>query len=321
MKSGRIASLLACLSFLVIGGCTTDTTTDDNDAQLTPPPAGEGVQIVIGPFDVPAGQEVQSNYYMKLPFDDTLDVERIEIKMNRGSHHMNFFRTDKQYSDTVTNTFDSKAIFEEADMMVEAQVPYLSWEVPDNAAVRLVPHQQLIVQTHYVNASTQQTTTGKGKIVINLWKSKNPSHQLASMLFAVNKKVVIQPHTDTTFTKICSFAPLQDVERHILAMTGHFHSRGKTFTVETYDTKTNTPIQTIYQSLNWEEPPFKVFDAANGGPVVLAPGVGIRYTCTYHNPTDSVIVWGPHVETQEHSNIFIWFTPAWKDGHTIYDFE
>ena len=50
--------------------------------------------VVIGPFDVPSGQEVQRNYYQKLPIDQDIYVTKIELTYNVGSHHLNIFKSD-----------------------------------------------------------------------------------------------------------------------------------------------------------------------------------------------------------------------------------
>jgi len=329
-----VLCLMLVASFsLVFSSCkdsSTDQTGDNNspvtydkdgNVQMAPPPAGEGVQIVIDPFDVPQGQEVQQNYWLKLPSDVAFDVARIQIATNKGTHHMNLFRTsaDKARPDTVENTFYSNALFESADLMIEAQQQYIDWSMPEGVAIRLDPHQQLIIQTHYVNGSVadQLTPNGKGKIIINLYKAKTPASQFASMLFAQNKKLTVLPFSDSTYEKFCN---LNQAERplKILAMTGHFHSRGKTFMVERYDLDNNQIIDTIYRNLDWNEPPFIDFTK---NPIILEKGQGLRFTARYVNPTAKAFPFGPHTDIEEHMNLFMWFTPSYKGGQSIYDFN
>src|SRR5437868_6998131 len=92
----------------------------DAMADLAPPAAGEGVQLVAGPFSVPPGQEVQNNFYMKLPVDHDVYVDRIDIVYPKGSHHCNCFKSDTlDVPDHVDNTFD--AMYPKWDMFANSQ--------------------------------------------------------------------------------------------------------------------------------------------------------------------------------------------------------
>jgi hypothetical protein len=73
--------------------------------------------------------------------------------------------------------------------------------------------------------------------------------------------------------------------------------------------------ENLYKSNNWDEPPFKRFDV----PVDLKNGEQLSYTSTFVNNTELVIKFGPHVETQEHSNLFMYFYPGPANGKALYD--
>ncbi len=306
----------SCRSTVTNPPATTDGPGTDAQGNVTlpVPPADSGIQITFGPFSVPQGQEVQIDHWFKLPNDLPFDVGRIEIATNNGTHHMNLFRTLNQHPDTDEYNFASQAIWDESDLMIEAQQHFIDWSLPGGIAVHLNKNEQMTMQVHYVNASTQNTPNGMGKVVVNLYKATGPVTQHASMLFAQKTSVVIKPHSDTSFSKFCDFS-LANKPLNVYAMTGHFHSRGKEFTVEKWDSATNTSLGVIYQNAAWSEPPFLVFNP----PVVINPGQLLKYTAVYHNDTDSTITFGPHVEYQEHCNLFLWFSPGYKDGQTIYD--
>jgi len=70
----------------------------------------------------------------------------------------------------------------------------------------------------------------------------------------------------------------------------------------------------IYLSENWDDPPFVTY---SDGQVKIPPGWGIIYRATYVNNTNQTIRFGPHVETEEHGNIFIYFYPGPEDGRTL----
>lgn len=290
------------------------------EVPLAPPPPGEGVQLVVGPFDVAAGSEVQKNFFMKLPVDQDVAIRRIQISYPTGSHHCNLFKSDKhQTEDHVEDTFDAVA-YDLYDMFAAAQTGNLDWSLPAGVGLKLKKRQQLIIQTHWVNALTQKTPTGHGQVKINLWFAKPESiTSTLGMLFAINKNLDLQPHTTSTERKGVDLARLgfnQDAK--LLAMTGHFHSRGKAFEVSRWDGKDKAVAgESLYRSENWDEPPFKTFDT----PLALKAGEKLLYTSTFVNNTDLVIKFGPRVETQEHSNLFMYFYPGPADGRALYDVD
>ena len=55
-------------------------------------PAPErGFQLALGPFSVPPGTEALRCFWRKVPQD--IDVTKIEIAYNRGSHHLDLYAT------------------------------------------------------------------------------------------------------------------------------------------------------------------------------------------------------------------------------------
>jgi hypothetical protein len=356
MKISVFFSLVLC-GFLV--SCTTDPVDPakfsfdaDGNTVLQPPPPGEGIQLVIGPFDVPIGSEIQREYYLTMPFDEEFNVGKIEIAMNEGTHHMNFFRSTLELPDTLPSyrttemeytaggktwketipyedsTFYLTKVFNASDMLIEAQISgkLFTWDLPKlpngkQSVINLRPHEKMLLQVHYVNAVTQKTSNHKGKVTVNIWKAKGaPSNfERASMCFARNMKIFIPPNSEVVFTKDCKFNTIPR-PMYILGMTGHFHSRGKSFTIDKmYEdpvTHQETVVEeNIYQSSSWSEPPFTPYDP----PIELKTGEFIRYKCVYNNPTNQTFVFGPKVDINEHMNLFIWFTPAYLDGRTLYD--
>jgi len=357
-----IASLIVgCKSVSVPGDPHPSHYTDaQGNVQMDPPPPGEGIQLVIEPFDVPVDSEFQSDFYFHLPSDLPFNIGRVEVCMNQGSHHMNLFRSttewppDSGISHTMifhrdngkTDTqivkyqpqFNSSIVWNEADLMLESQLPYLSWSLPKlsdgtQTAIQLGANDPMIIEAHYNNIATlaggasQVAPNSKGKVIVNLWKAPTGPTTACSMMFARKSNLSLPPMQETTVYKDCFFA-LTDLPRpiYLLGMTGHFHSRGKLFTVDkmTY-LKDSTgsftreidpnPIERIYTSSAWNEPPFTVYDT----PVRLDNNQFIRYTTTYVNNTPNTIVFGPHTAYNEHCNLFCWFTPNWEGGRTLYD--
>lgn len=359
-KMKKLFLLLLCMPFFMLASCSTDPTVAEKfsfDAEgntvLEPPPAGEGLQIQIPAFDVPLGAEVQRDFYITLPNLEGIDISKIEIAMNEGTHHMNLFRSTLNLPDTLPSrktstvnftyngkqtsepieyndsSFTATSIFNESDILIEAQISgkLFSWDLPTlpsgkQSIIHLEKNERMILQVHYVNATTQSTQNSKGKVSVNIWYAKgNPAnYEKASMMFARNMLIKIEPlKADQVFQKNCEFAAVPR-PMYILGMTGHFHSRGKRFIVDkmkidpvTFD---RTLVEAnVYVSNDWGEPPFTAY----ANPVKLDVNEYIRYTCVYDNPTTKEYKFGPKVETSEHANLFAWFTPSYLDGKTLYD--
>jgi len=331
---------------------------------MAPPPPGEGIQMAIPPFTVPDSTEVQGDFYFTFPSSIDYEIGRIEIAMNEGTHHMNCFKTPivwppdsgqpqkmiMRLEDGSVDTqairfqpeFNATIVWAASDMMIEAQIPYLNWILPvmhegtdsgKQTVVKLPASQRMIIENHYVNktlvgGSTQATPNGKGAVIINLWKATTGNTVPASMMVAKKTNIDIPPNSDVTFQKDCKFTQLDNASDwpiYILGMTGHFHSRGKSFTVDKMQdildangvpTGNDSVFQAnIYQNAAWNEPPFTSYDP----PIQLNLGQYLRYTTEYVNNSSQTFLFGPQVATQEHCNLFSWFVPAWHDGQSIYD--
>src|SRR6478609_8888265 len=89
-------TLLPCALLLAITGCDNSTTMETpKDIELTAPAAGQGFQLAVPAYEVPAGHEVQGCYFFKAPDlnnGQPYFVNMIELAQNPGSHHMNIFR-------------------------------------------------------------------------------------------------------------------------------------------------------------------------------------------------------------------------------------
>lgn len=291
----------------------------DTMAALAPPKPGEGVQLVAGPFSVAPGQEVQNNFYMKLPVDHDVLIDHIDIVYPKGSHHCNVFKTDTlDVPDHVDNTFD--AMYPTWDMFANSQTGDLHWDLPPGVAIRLKAHQQLNIQSHYVNTLTQQTPLSEGlKVKVNFhFADPSKVKYTMGMLFAVNPSLKILPHSTFVAQKSISMSDLgfnHDVK--LIAMSGHMHSRGKSFEVNRWlGRDPNVRGELLYKSADWQEPPFKIFDS----PVTVRSDERLLYTGTFVNKTDITIGFGNgSVDTKEHSNMFLYFYPGPEDGKTLYD--
>jgi hypothetical protein len=350
--------LTAFLPFLALvnGGCEAPSgapPASTDPGMLAPPPLATGVQLKTDAFAVPAGSEVQSCYFFKVSdlasaggLDPMLpiDVHRVEIVQRSGSHHMNLFRVrtikglDPANGTVQTGTNGMGQCFVSSNW---ADWPLIAndqgagtedWSYPDGVVNQLNPDETLMLQTHFVNATTQQTPTGFGQVAINLWTL--PADQVTAQigtLFATNQNIeVCQSNPTPHFSQSCSFPP-NSPPVTIIGANGHFHSRGTEFNIYAWDgTSTATPEVSarFYQSKTWDEPPMLHSPELQQS---VPAGGGIIYTCDYQwqpprdcgalndfeamrhpmLPTqqDCCYTFGPQVDINEHCNAFVYYYP------------
>lgn len=119
------------------------------------------------PFEVPAGIETQRCYFFAAPgaAGDEVWVNRYQISQPTGSHHMNLFRV-KTIQNLGGNPGDVvidgecfvSSNWSDWPLVVNSQqAANTSWTLPDGVGARFHGGERLMLQTHWVNATTQKT--------------------------------------------------------------------------------------------------------------------------------------------------------------------
>lgn len=308
-------------------------TTPPVDVTLEAPAAGEGFQLQTETFPVAAGEEVQNCYFLRVPGEvggPSVFVNRIHMRQNPGTHHGNVFRVKSVVglgteADVAAgkvengecwkgpNWADWPVVINSQESSVGEDV---DWTLPAGVAHRFEPGELLMVQSHYVNATTQ-ASPGNGKLLINFHTQAEADveHELGT-LFTTNQNIRVCPgDSGVEFSQFCNFARGQAV--HVVAANGHFHSRGTNFTISPYDSVTGEAGPQFYESTRWDDPPM-----STDLDVTIPVDGGVSWTCTYAapesacgNPDDSCCFgFGGKVETTEHCNIFVYYYPKIVDA-------
>jgi hypothetical protein len=359
---GALSRILAAalpLGAALVAGCSSDPETPTDPSELAPPAAGKGFQLVTEEIVVPAGTEEQDCYFFKvselaaangLPADQPVNLHRIEAAQRAGSHHMNIFRVK-----TIVNLDPAKGRVQPAQNGVGecfkspnwADWPLVAnsqrdgkidWTYPEGVANTFQPDEWLMLQTHYVNASTQKTPRDVGRVRVNFWTipAAEVTYQLGT-LFATKQSIRICKGNPTPeFGGGCQINSKEPV--HVIGANGHFHSRGKKFEMLAWDGKEKTTPDAsnlFYTSTDWDEPPMKKSPELD---LVVQPGGGVWYTCSYEwalpepsvgcdglnkfdrekystpeSALDCCYTFGPIVEKNEHCNAFLYYWPKTDD--------
>jgi hypothetical protein len=323
--------LLSSLAFVALAACgpahaiepvpPVDAGSDTNDSvtDVNLPKPEDGWQWEVASFSVDPGKEVQQCFFFQVPGTEESLVNHIEIAQTTGTHHMNIFRvrTRVNLDPAVANQVIDGECWKPANwkdwpLVINSQNDgHVDVRLPEGVAHAFQPGEWIMLQTHYVNATTQKTP-GQGRVLVNF--NRMPKGQLAFRLgtaFATNQNIKICPgDVGKTFETTCSFAR-QPVT--IFAANGHFHSRGRRFTMSVFD-PAGDQLPDFYENLDWAEPLYE------RGLAVGAPaGGGIRYKCEFDfGPTSNCgdpnngccYTFGGMVEYQEHCNAFVYYYPA-----------
>jgi Copper type II ascorbate-dependent monooxygenase, C-terminal domain len=308
-------------------GCGSPSVTT---VSLAAPPAGQGFQLVVPPFDVAPGAEVQACYFFQVPDVNQggdVWVHRYQVAQTTGSHHMNIFRvkTIKNLIPTTDGTpivngecFVSSNWSDWPLVVNSQQDDQVDWTLPQDVGARFAPGETIMLQTHWVNATTQHTP-GRAQVLANFWTlPAAPPNELGTM-FATNQNIRICPgDVGKMFAKTCKF-PSTGI--NVVAANGHFHSRGKLFEMLAVDGAGNALGPDFYTSTSWDDPPMK-----RDFSLQIAAGGGVEWKCTFDFPTGACggeldaqgnptccFTFGGKVETQEHCNAFVYYWPKVTD--------
>lgn len=325
-------------------------------AQLGAPLQGQGFQMRTELFSVAPGEEVQDCYFFKvrdmakangLPENDPVNLHRVHIVQKAGSHHMNIFRVRtpvnlkpeggaiQRGKNGVGECFKSTNWADWPLVANTQQSGELDWTFPDGVANVLQADEWLMLQTHYVNASSQKSPEG-GEVAVN-FHSIAKAQVTAEMgtLFATKQSIrVCKSNPTPSFTGSCQFKSGKPAQ--IIGANGHFHGRGKQFDMFTWDGKAlaTDPEKRFYESRTWDEPPMLRSPELN---ITVPPGGGVQYSCSYQwtppsaeaggcegldkydvskHPDakpDCCYTFGPIVERNEHCNAFVYYYPKQDD--------
>jgi hypothetical protein len=285
----------------------------DCDVELAAPAVG--TQFVVGPFDVAEGTEELKCFWRKVPFD--MDVTEISVRYNLGSHHLDIFSVPYSMPDGEFDCSDpdewgawpsevANGLPDDAphpSIVVGFQNDTVDFSLPPDVSYKLEEGQQLMFQSHYANVSSQDVPTARALSLINLIASEDPTPVTAQTAFDEDFDIYLPARETTVLTRYCDFP--RDVD--LVSIFGHFHSRGVRHQVFTVDPDTHEEIELIYESTDWDEPPFLTWDTVWEGTI---PARSVKMVAEYFNYEDRDIIWGNFVQENEHFETYLTFHPS-----------
>lgn len=275
--------------------------TEDDDESLMLPPPSSGVQLDVTSRELPLGTEETRCHTFKLDSDVALEVNRFEIAVSGGSHHIHLYRPFDEELSLPDESFDCNYTldFDQWELVAAAQLARTDWQLPEGVAFHFRAGEQLLMQTHFVNVGGLETS-GEPRVLVNMHAiPRGEVVARAGSIFGQDRDVFVPANTVSSRSGVCTFPePIT-----LMAMTGHYHYRGRHFASE------RLPEGSIlYEHEGYDDPVFEVY------PDATAPrfdaGESMRWTCTYDNRSDNDYEFGPFTDRNEHCNVFAFYYPT-----------
>ncbi len=260
---------------------------------LTPPAAGEGYQMRLGPFTVSPNFEREMFSHQLVGNTEEQFVNRVQVQMRPGSHHFilyDFYNINRPLpqkneirdirNPNGTTNLQTLLSMQNHVFWAGTQTQVHDYTLPEGAALVLPANASFDMNSHYVNKTDQATT---GEVHVNLYTI--PKEKVKHWVWALNlanERFVLPPKKTTVATKSFTF----ENPTTILMLTSHTHKLGKKFVIKIKGGSRHGEV--VYESTDWEHPLIKNFPT----PIRLKAGEGLTSEITYDNTTNKTIRFG-----------------------------
>jgi len=262
--------------------------------QQLPVPAN-GLQLHLGPFDVAPNFEREFYYYEPLDNDEELFVNRVDIAMRSGSHHLILYDFEDDVPEVLFPEARAFRDIRDADgnyifanllatqyhrFVTGTQWLLMNYHFPPGVALRLPAGTGFDLNSHSVNRTAE---TRQGEFYVNLHTIEPAlvEHE-AKILNMSNRDFSLPPNAVTTLTK--TFRTGERIQ--IFQLFSHAHEHMTEFKAFIDGGARNGEL--VYIAYDWQHPPILELDP----PLTLEPGQGLRLEATYDNNTTRTLRFG-----------------------------
>lgn len=240
--------------------------------------SARALKVVIPAHTIEPGDQFEC-YYTDLTTDRELYANSATGEQGRGGHHISLY-----YTVNPQPVGHHKCI--DAEMAEWRQVGAAGGDtkgdgvidLPPGIAVKIPAGRQIVLQTHYINASATPYEAAD-EITVKLL-AREEVKRFAQAFSVVDGTFEIPPSAKYSRTTSCTLK--RDFD--ILMILGHMHEFGRHYTLEHLDAKGGLIRKMIDD--DWEpaftsHPPTRRFTAES--PYKLKAGEKLRQTCTWNN--------------------------------------
>lgn len=278
--------MAALLTLPAMIGCSSDPAATPAEDLLAPPAEGTGIQLRMV-TSIEPGVETERCQFFVAP-EEGLYVNRETVRFTQGSHHVLVYTTNYK---VVPTTTQSGVEVDTSKVMDCPSGASADWELagvlggsqsydgdsmlntlPEGVAVRIEPGTVLLMNTHYLNASSEVMETDAR---VNFYTMpKEDVKEEAGVLFYYNPIIHVPANGTSSARMRCPVT--KDIS--IVNMQSHMHKRGVGFVADLTDGE-GKKIQEIYTNTAWEAVPVEKFDPL----FQVKAGQALDYRCDYQN--------------------------------------
>jgi hypothetical protein len=275
---------LSLLPLAVLAACSgqTQASSSSGDGGGTNP---NDFTASIGPIDVPAG--VETTQCIVVPLGNTQDVvvNRIDVDLAPGSHHLIVYRTSAaEQTDPVNCSPFTGIAFGSDSPLILANKEQASFTLPTGVAQEIPANAMVKIEAHYINA-TANDLQGRGQVMLHTTpKASAPPYQPASFVFWGTTNITIPPNASFSTGPLFQAGP---AGTHLTAITTHQHRLGTSAQVwaSALPGDVSDPIA---DDKDWSNPSWRLLS-----PTVDFNGTnGLTYQCDWTNTTNQTVQFG-----------------------------
>jgi hypothetical protein len=250
-----------------------------------------GFQTRVGAYVIEPGADIEMCEYRRLANKKAMDVSSFKLVMPPGAHHFAVWTyggaitDDSQFPQGPVESIGCAGVAPDEifpQLLIPTQSPNTELRFPEGVALHLEPHEQVFLNPHMKNFGTEATTPD---VRFNLIKAKKGSvkHYAEGLTFGNSYAIHVPAGGSQTLT--AEWTVPSDIT--LILISTHQHSLGTHANVELIGT--DGSVEMLVESNDWEHPRS---NWPKGG-IRLEAGRKLRVTCSWDNPRDHEVGFGP----------------------------
>jgi hypothetical protein len=278
---------------LLVGLLALPSTAAELRTRLHRPP--HGLQVRLSPFEIQPRTEREVCQLIELPNTKEVDVRDLTIAMPAGaefgSHHFAMFLYTGGDEEVGAEPFDSAGCVGIGTQFVSpilafVQRPKQRIRFPKGVGVRLAPHQRLLLNSHYLNGTSEPLRVD---VAINFKAAPKRSIRHHALSFQLGTlRIDVPPGGESSATAAWDVP----VPMNVVWLSTHSHKHTTSATVGL--SRDGAPAEQLIETRSYAEPAVRRYAT----PLRLEPGDAIRWTCNYANQTASPVRFGVTAEDE-----------------------